>query len=71
MIYDTTISLNNSIPEDVRVIWVTAEDMHNMLVYADVRSSLKLCFVPDVLKYNNMREAHLKGWKYGGISYYR
>ena len=65
------VTLDNSLPEDLGLFWLTAQEIHDGLVNAGVDRSLDLSFVQNALKYNNKGELHLKTWPYQGITYYR
>ena len=55
------LPLNNALPEEFGIYWVVAEEIHQRLIHAGVRSSLILEMVEDALRNNNRGEKMLRG----------
>ena len=65
------IKLNNVLPAEIGLFWLTPKEIHERLIYGGVDRSLKLSSVDKALKNYNKGEEHLKKSEYGGKSYFR
>ncbi len=59
VIRKTILLLNNDLPYDVSIYWVTAEELWRRLIHSGVRKSLTLIMVQESLKRNNKDQVHL------------
>jgi hypothetical protein len=58
--------LNNDLPEEFSLHWVTAEDLWRRLLHVGVRKSLTLEFVHNPLQRKNSNQTYFKSWLYNG-----
>lgn len=65
------LSLHNAVPNNIKHLWVTAEEILQRLIHGGVSHLLKLSLVQDALKRNNNDDLFLKKEEYGGINYFR
>ena len=65
------LPLNNSLPDEFGVYWVTAEEMHKRLIHSGVRRSLTLEMVSRALAKNNAAQEKVSAWDYGNQIWYR
>ena len=65
------IKLNNVLPAEIGLFWLTPKEIHERLIYGGVDRSLKLSSVDKAIKNYNKGEEHLKKSEYGGKSYFR
>ena len=59
-----TLLLNNDLPLDVSIYWVTVEELWRRLIHSGVRKSLILIMVQEALKQTNKDQVHLKVWEF-------
>ena len=71
MIRKTILLLNNDLPYDVFIYWVTAEVLWRWLIHSGVGKALILIMVQESLKRNNQNQVHLKVWGFGGAIWFR
>ena len=71
VIRKTTLLLNNDLPYDVSIYWVTVEELWRRLIHSGVRKSLTLIMVQESLKRNNKDQVHLQVWGFGGAIWFR
>ena len=65
------IILNDAMPIEVGMYWLTPNEMCERLIHAGVDRLLETSFVDDVIKNLNRGEVHLKSREQYGIRYFR
>ena len=65
------LPLNNALPEEFGIYWVSAEEILQRLIYSGVRNSLTLQMVQGALRHNNKDDIHIKTREYGGQNWFR
>ena len=65
------IILNDAMPIEVGMYWLTPKEMCERLIHAGVDRLLETSFVDDVIKNLNRGEVHLKSREQYGIRYFR
>ena len=65
------ISINSTLPKDQAKYWLTADEIHDRLVYCGVRRSLQVSHVDAALRRMGMRAGLVDRHPYNGIAYFR
>jgi len=65
------LHLNNALPEEVGIYWVTAEEMQKRLIHSGVRSSLTVQMVSNALRLNNTDLMFIERRDFGGQIWFR
>jgi len=65
------LPMNNALPDEFGMYWVTADEMHKRLILSGVHRSLSLEMVSRALANNNAYQEKVALWDYGGKIWYR